>query len=104
MTFFDITSVWDIVLEFAGLFTGAMTGVFILGIFSERANGKGAVIGTLTSAAILLWVKNFTSLHFFLYSGIGIISCVVIGYLVSLLFVSTKSTKGLTIYSVLKKQ
>ncbi|QGY44270.1 sodium/solute symporter [Maribellus comscasis] len=104
MTFFDITSVWDIVLEFAGLFTGAMTGVFILGIFSERANGKGAVIGTLTSAIILLWVKNFTSLHFFLYSGIGIISCVIIGYLASLLFVDTKSTKGLTIYSVLKKQ
>lgn len=104
MTFFDITSVWDIVLEFAGLFTGAMTGVFILGIFSERANGKGAIIGTLTSAAILLWVKNFTSLHFFLYSGIGIISCVIIGYLASFLFISTKSTTGLTIYSVLKKQ
>ena len=104
MTFFDITSVWDIVLEFAGLFTGAMTGVFILGIFSERANGKGAVIGTLTSAVILLGVKNFTSLHFFLYSGIGIISCVIIGYMASLLFVETKSTKGLTIYSVLKKQ
>ncbi len=102
MTFFDITSVWDIVLEFAGLFTGAMTGVFILGIFSERANGKGAVIGTLTSAALLLWVKNFTSLHFFLYSGIGIISCVIIGYLASFLFVSAKSTEGLTIYSVLK--
>ncbi len=102
MTFFDITSVWDIVLEFAGLFTGAMTGVFILGIFSKRANGKGAVIGTLTSAAVLLWVKNFTSLHFFLYSGIGIVSCAVIGYLASLFFTSEKSTDGLTVYSVLK--
>jgi len=102
MTFFDISSVWDIVLEFAGLFTGAMTGVFILGIFSKKANGKGAVIGTLVSAAILLWVKNATSLHFFLYSGIGIVSCVAIGYLASFLFVPEKSTEGLTIYSVLK--
>ncbi len=104
MTFFDITSVWDIVLEFAGLFTGAMTGVFILGIFSERANGKGAVAGALASAVILLLVKNFTSLHFFLYSGIGIVSCVLIGYLVSFLFRSAKSTEGLTIYSVIKNE
>jgi Na+/proline symporter len=104
MTFFDITSVWDIVLEFAGLFTGAMTGVFILGIFSTRANGKGAVVGTLASAVILLLVKNFTPLHFFLYSGIGIISCVLTGYLASFLFASGKSFEGLTIYSVLRKK
>lgn len=100
MTFFDINSVWDIILEFAGLFTGAMTGVFILGIFSSRANGKGAVIGAIASAALLLYIKTFTPLNFFLYSGIGIISCVIIGYLASFMFKSTKSTKGLTIYSV----
>ncbi len=100
MTFFDINSVWDIILEFAGLFTGAMTGVFLLGIFSTRANGKGAIVGALSSAAILLYVKTFTPLNFFLYSGVGIISCVLIGYLSSFMFRSTKSTEGLTIYSV----
>ena len=100
MTFFDINSVWDIILEFAGLFTGAMTGVFFLGIFSSRANGKGAVVGALASAAILLYVKTFTPLNFFLYSGIGIISCILIGYIASFMFKSTKSTEGLTIYSV----
>lgn len=100
MTFFDINSVWDIILEFAGLFTGAMTGVFILGIFSTRANGGGVVVGTLVSAALLLYVKTFTSLNFFLYSGIGIISCVIIGYLASFLFKSGKPIEGLTIYSV----
>ena len=100
MTFFDINSVWDVILEFAGLFTGAMTGVFILGIFSDKANGKGAITGAVASACILLIVKTFTPINFFLYSGIGIISCVIIGYLASFLFKSTKSTKGLTIYSV----
>lgn len=104
MTFFDINSVWDIILEFAGLFTGAMTGVFILGIFSSRANGKGAIIGSIASAALLLYIKTFTSLNFFLYSGIGIISCVLIGYLTSFMFKSTKSTQGLTIYSVSLKE
>jgi SSS family transporter len=100
MTFFDINSVWDIILEFAGLFTGAMTGVFILGIFSSRANGKGTVVGVIASAASLLYIKTFTPLNFFLYSGIGIVSCVLIGYLASFLFKSSKSTQGLTIYSV----
>jgi len=100
MTFYDIASVWDIVLEFAGLFTGAMTGVFILGIFSVRANGKGAIIGALTSAVILLLVKNNTSLHFFLYSGIGIISCVIIGYMASFFFKDEKPVKGLTIFTI----
>ena len=100
MTFFDINSVWDIILEFAGLFTGAMTGVFILGIFSTKANGGGAVIGTLASAILLLAIKTFTALNFFLYSGIGIVSCIVIGYLASFMFKSRKSIEGLTIYSV----
>jgi SSS family transporter len=100
MTFININSVWDIILEIAGLFTGAMTGVFILGIFSSKANGKGAIIGVLTSAAILLYVKTFTPLNFFLYSGIGIISCVITGYLASFMFKSTRSTRGLTIYTV----
>jgi len=103
MTCYSINSLWDIILEIAGLFTGAMTGVFILGIFTTKGNGSGAVIGAIASAIILLLIQNFTSLHFFLYSGIGIISCVLIGYFTSLFFSSTKSTDGLTIYSVLKK-
>lgn len=100
MTFFDIQSVWDVVLEIASLFTGAMTGVFLLGIFSERTSGKGVLIGAVSSAVILFLVKTYTPLNFFLYSGIGIISCVVIGYLASLVFKSEKSTWGLTIYTV----
>lgn len=104
MAFSDIASVWDAVLEIAGLFTGAITGVFILGIFSNRANGQGAVVGALSSAIILLMVKNYTALHFFLYSGIGIISCFVIGYLASFIFKSTKNIDGLTIYTVLKNK
>jgi len=102
MTFFDINSVWDIVLELAGLFTGAMTGVFILGIFSTRANGKGAVAGALASALVLLLVKNNTSLHFFLYSGVGILSCIIIGYLASFFFKDEKQLNGLTIYTINK--
>lgn len=100
MTFFDITSVWDIILEVAGLFGGAMTGLFVLGIFSTRANGKGAIIGAIASAIIMFLVKNNTPLHFFLYGGIGMASSFVVGYLASLFFSSEKSIKGLTIFTL----
>lgn len=100
MTWFDIASVWDVILEALGLFTGSMTGVFILGIFFEKANGKGAIVGTVASAFILLAVKTWTPLSFFLYSGIGIISCILIGAISSMFFHDDKSTDGLTIYSV----
>ena len=100
MTFFDIKSVWDVVLEIASLFTGAMTGVFLLGIFTERTSGTGVMIGAVSSAVVLFFVKTYTPLNFFLYSGIGIISCVIIGYFASMIFKSGKSTSGLTIYTV----
>ncbi len=100
MTFFNITSIWDIILEIAGLFGGAMTGLFVLGIFTTKANGKGAIIGAIASAIIMFVVKNNTPLHFFLYGAIGLISSFVIGYLASLFFTSEKSMKGLTIYTL----
>lgn len=100
MTFFDIKSIWDIVLEIASLFTGAMTGVFILGIFTKRTSGKGVLIGAILSAIILLLVKTYTPINFFLYSGIGVISCVFFGYFASFIFKSNKSINGLTIYTI----
>jgi len=103
MTFFNITSVWDIILEVAGLFGGAMTGLFVLGIFTRSANGKGAMIGAVGSAIIMFLVKNNTPLHFFLYGGLGIISSFVVGYLASLFFKHDKSLDGLTIFTLNKK-
>ena len=100
MSFFDIVSVWDFILEIMGLFAGGMTGIFVLGIFSTKANGKGATVGILSSAVITLFVQNFTPLHFFLYSFIGILSTVVIGYIASLAFKDVKDIEGLTIFTL----
>ncbi|MGI9543760.1 MAG: sodium:solute symporter family transporter, partial [Cyclobacteriaceae bacterium] len=38
----DIKSLWDSFIGILGLFGGAMCGLFMLGIFTTRANGKGA--------------------------------------------------------------
>lgn len=100
MTQMDITSVWDVILEIAGLFTGAMTGLFVLGIFTSRANGPGAAVGAVLSALLILYIQQFTPLHFFLYSGIGLLSSWLIGYVASLFFSSEQPAAGLTIYTI----
>jgi hypothetical protein len=79
--------------------SGGLGGLFALGIFTRRANGVGALVGLIASALILYWVKTHTSLHFFLYAGTGFVSCLIVGYLVSLIVpVRKKNLTGLTIY------
>ncbi|MEZ4702782.1 MAG: sodium:solute symporter [Rhodothermales bacterium] len=76
---FEVKSLWDVFLQLVGLFGGSLAGVFALGMFTRRADARGAWVGALASAAILFGVQRYTSLHFFLYAGVGVVSCFVIG-------------------------
>jgi SSS family transporter len=80
----EIKSLWDTFSKILGLFGGGLAGLFMLGMFTRRATGTGAVIGLFGSAVVLWLVKTQTNLHFFLYGVVGIASCVVIGWLASL--------------------
>jgi len=101
---FEILSLWDAYLRILGLFGGSLAGLLVLAIFTRRANGPGALIGAVASAAILYWVQGHTNIHFFLYAGVGIGSCVVVGYVASFFFPSAnKATDGLTIYDLYKR-
>ncbi|RZK48899.1 MAG: hypothetical protein EOO99_08320 [Pedobacter sp.] len=100
LVFMDINSILDIFQEITGLFIGASTALFLLGILTTRANATGAVIGAFSSGIILYFVKTQTSLNFWLYSAIGFLSCFVIGYLMSLLFPGKKELQGLTYYTI----
>lgn len=80
-----ITSLWDTFFKVLGLFTGGLGGLFLLGLITKRANSVGAIIGLLASSVIQFLVVNYTDLHLFLYAGIGMVSCFVIGYLSSFL-------------------
>lgn len=104
MTTYDIKSLFDLVIQYAGLFGGAMTGFFILGIFTQKANASGVLIGGLFSGLILWSVKAYTDLHLFLYGGVGMLSCLILGYLFSLVVPGKKQLKGLTIFSIKQKQ
>jgi len=95
----NIKSIWDQFNVILGLFGGSLAGLFVLGMFTRRGTGAGALAGLAGGAVILYVVKNHTDLHFFLYGVIGLFGCVVIGYLVSLL-APGKTPAGLTVYDI----
>lgn len=86
MAGFEIKSLWDLFLQSIGLTGSGLAGIFILGIFTRRANSAGALVGAFASALVLFLLPRFTSLQFFLHAATGIATCVIAGYLASLLF------------------
>lgn len=98
---YEIRSLWELFLEYIGLFGGSLAGLFVLGIFTRRGNARGALVGAVSSAVVLYLVREFTEVHFFLYGGIGIGVCVIVGYLASALLPGKhEDLDGLTFYSL----
>ena len=102
----DVKSIWDFFLEILGLTGGALTGLFLLGILTRRANGIGATIGMIVSVMVLFSVQRLTNVHFFLYAMVGILTCFIVGYLCSFLApaYSSDRLKGLTWLSIKKNE
>ncbi len=94
-------SLWDQFNVILGLFTGSIGGVFMLGIFTTRANGPGVVAGLILSTIFQFWVSQYTSLNLLMYAFTGLVSSLLFGYLFSLVFSAPKkSLAGLTIHEV----
>jgi Na+/proline symporter len=96
----DVRSLWETFLAILGLFGGTVSGLFALGIFTRRAHGLGALLGALGSVTLVVCVYLFGWMSFWLYSAIGVCSCCLGGYFLSLILPGTARTQGLTIYSM----
>ena len=83
MAGWDVKSLWDEFARVLGLFSGGLGGLFLLGIFTRRANGRGAVVGLLASGVAPWLVQRTTRLSFLLYGLVGMLACIVLGYLAS---------------------
>ncbi|SDB58807.1 transporter, SSS family [Flavobacteriaceae bacterium MAR_2010_188] len=101
MASFDINSLWDQFFKILGLFTGGLGGLFLLGVCFKKANSTGAIVGLIVSSVVQFVISSYTDLHIFLYSATGLLSCVIVGYIESLLFPSKSDLKGqeLTIHN-----
>lgn len=97
----DIRSAYSTSIELLGLLGGILSGLFMLGIFTERAHGKGALAGALISAIVVLTIRFVQPLQVFAYAPIGLMSCFFSGYFLSrIVSDKTKNLSGLTVYSM----
>ncbi|UJH92632.1 sodium/solute symporter [Antarcticibacterium sp. 1MA-6-2] len=85
MAAFPIASLFFFFQEIVGLFGSALASIFILGIFFRKANWAGTLVGAVLSVIVLVLVKYYTPLNFYIYPLIAIPVCVIGGYVASLL-------------------
>ena len=99
----DIPSLYTFFLMVLGLFTGGLAGLFVLGIFTRRANAWGSLVGAAASIAVMVVARlrpDWVPVHKLLYGMLSLAICVGVGYVASLLIpAAKKSLAGLTIFT-----
>lgn len=97
---FPVESLWELFLNVLGLTTGILAGLFSLGILTRRANGAGAILGVVASAAGMWAVSEYGDVHALMYGCLSVVMCFGAGYLFSFITpAGTKSLVGLTIHT-----
>jgi SSS family transporter len=94
-------SLWDEYLKLIALIGGGFPGVFALGLLTRRANAPGVIVGALASVLVTWLVQTFTDTNPFLHGFVAVASCVIVGYVASLLFprgAKPTDLTGLTIW------
>ena len=82
-------TIFEIANKLINSFTGPMLGIFLLGMFTRRANGIGVFIGGFFGTAVTLYVVYLSSLEvprvsFLWPSTFGLVATLAVGYLCSL--------------------
>lgn len=79
----EIRSLMETYFKVIGMFMGGLGGLFLLGVASRRAHGRGALVGLLASFATMLAVWQLTATNGYLYAAVGIGVCWLVGWLAS---------------------
>ena len=87
----NIGFVFDLFQEILGVIGGSLGGVFVLAVFFKRSTSSGAIAGTIGGALVTLSFKFLTDVNAYLYGATGVIGCVFIGLIASLIFRDEKS-------------
>lgn len=96
-----IRSLMEAYFKIIGMFMGALGGLFVLGALTRKANASGALVGILSGVAMMFWAWQAGWANGYLYATIGILSCLIIGYLASWLTPGNhKDLDGLTLYTM----
>jgi SSS family transporter len=100
--FAKMGSIVEAAFAVIGFFSGPLLGMFLLGMFSMRANSVGTILGALCGFASALLFRNNVS--FIWYAVTGCVPTVLFGYVLSFLALpeSTESVYPMTIWGRFK--
>jgi solute:Na+ symporter, SSS family len=105
MASFEIKSLYDMWMQLAALLGGGFAGVYALGMLTRRTHALGALIGATASVVITVLIKAYTPVHFMLYGVASILSCMLVGYLASIVLPGKKvDLQGLTVYTQIRSE
>jgi Na+/proline symporter len=79
-----IGSLYEIMHKVINLFTGPIFGVFLLGMFTKRANSLGVLAGGISGVFLTIYIAFFTDVSFIYTPVFGFLSTFIIGYLFSI--------------------
>ena len=96
MATIDIQSLLDYFNTILGLLSGAIGGLFMMGIFFPRIGSKAAMIGFLCGTATVIYMNFFTQANFLLFGFVSMLVSVVVALLLSFFMPQTEEQKGLT--------
>jgi solute:Na+ symporter, SSS family len=80
----EVGHIFDLLIGLLGLIGSPLAGLFLLGLFVNRARSMHAWLGVSSSVIALAYAKYFTNLNGLLYGLVGIGVCVGVGFLSSL--------------------
>ncbi len=83
-------NVFDIIIKISGALFGPMLGLFLLAIFSKRANSRVAWIGFVSGVGVLTVVWSMSEVSHWWYGAFTCVPTLVVGWIASLAFPASK--------------
>lgn len=95
MATWEILSLLDFFQEILGLLSSGLGGLFLMGTFFPRIGGRAALVGFVCGVIAVFLTRYLTDTSFLLYGCIGMLTSVLVGWLVSLFMKERKPLPGL---------
>ncbi|MCD7721471.1 MAG: sodium/solute symporter [Prevotellaceae bacterium] len=84
MATWDILSLLDYFNTILGLLTSGLGGLFFMGVFLKRIDGRSALVGFIVGTLVVFWMQFRTDASLFLFGAAGMAVSVLTGWLLSL--------------------
>lgn len=92
------------IFGYYAIFSAGIVGIFLLGLFSRRANKQGLYIGLLACIIFTFWGTEIHPINKYMMGVYSHLIVLVVGYLASFLFKANKADEELTYWGFKKKQ